>query len=86
MYEYYILKDKKRKGLLVRQNPETMEEMYYNSQEFRWVSCDLILKYMQSENELYGQYDSISDKEALVYLNRLLFMKYYDDGFAYPEN
>ncbi|SKA05017.1 hypothetical protein SAMN02745116_02251 [Pilibacter termitis] len=85
MLDYYVLEDAKRKGLLVRQDTRNLEEMFYNVSTSQWEDCDFLLEYMDMENENFGQYTQISDKEAVVYLNRLMFMKFYDDGFAYPD-
>ncbi|MDR2464862.1 MAG: hypothetical protein LBD38_01110 [Streptococcaceae bacterium] len=81
MFDYYVLEDEEHKGYLIRQDPISLEEMFYDSDRCNWSECDIILKYMDLKNENFGKYHLINEKEAVVYINRLMFMKYFGNGF-----
>ncbi|MDR0921524.1 MAG: hypothetical protein LBM95_03970 [Lactobacillales bacterium] len=85
MFDYYVLNDEKHKGLLIRQNRETMDEAYYSVAFSQWTPCQLLVNYFLLESDVFNQYELLTEEEAIVYISRLMFMKFYDDGFAYPN-
>jgi hypothetical protein len=86
-FDYFILTDTEHKNLLVRLDGATMSnESKYNMRAGAWEPYKFFNKYFDSHSTFYKQYETLNEHEAAIYISRLYFLKFYQDGFSYPDS
>jgi len=82
-YDYYFLTDPDKKGTLVRQNKQNMVEYFYDFDANTWQNFSgLLSNYITPEAKYFGEYELVDEQEAIIYISRKIFMKFYDFGFT----
>jgi hypothetical protein len=81
MHEYYCLVDEENNLHLVREHKDELVEEYFDVLHSRWVPFDTLMDFLRQLDDAV-EYEIIKEQEAIVLMSRLMFMKFYDDGFT----
>lgn len=66
--KYYLLTGWDYKGLVIKENPVTFEEWYYDKATSSWERIGLMIHYTWYEHPAFGQFGELTEEEAMRYL------------------
>lgn len=68
--KYYLLTGWDYKGLLIKKEPETLNEWYYDKSLNSWERIAVMIDYRWYEHPAFGLFKELTEEEAFKYIEQ----------------